>query len=85
MSAPARPYTEVDRQLADTASSYLVNFARQGNPNGTGLPVWPRFVDDSSPAMELGDTVAPVAVPFRAALDFWDRFYTQGLGRPLPF
>lgn len=85
VSAPARPYTEVDRQLAAIASSYLVNFARHGNPNGTGLLVWPRFVDDNSPAMELGDTVAPVAVPFRPALAFWDRFYTQGLGRPLPF
>lgn len=85
VSAPARPYTAVDQQLADTASSYLVNFARNGDPNGSNLPAWPRFIDDSSLAMELGDTIAPVAVPFRPALDFWDRFHTLGLGRPLPF
>lgn len=85
VSAPARPYTDVDRRLADVASSYLINFARSGNPNGAELPVWPRFVNAQSQAMELGDTIAPMAVPSRQALDFWDRFYTQGLGRPLPF
>lgn len=85
VSAPARPYTPLDRQIASTASAYLLNFARQGDPNGGSLPSWPRFMGPDSPTMEIGDHTGPVAVPFRAALDFWDRFYTQGLGRPLPF
>ena len=84
-SAPARPYTDLDRQIAATASSYLVNFARSGNPNGSGLPTWPEFTGPASQTMAIGDTIAPVAVPFRPALDFFDTFYTQTLGRPLPF
>ena len=55
-------WTEADRRLADTMSSYLVNFARTGNPNGTGLPRWNAF--DGSFAfqnMTTGGTVKTVA------------------------
>lgn len=84
-SAPPRPYTATDRQIADVASSYLVNFAANGDPNGGALPAWPAFAGPNSLTMEIGDTIRPVAVPFRPALDFFDAFYTQSLGRSLPF
>jgi para-nitrobenzyl esterase len=29
-----------DKKVADQMSSYWVNFARSGNPNGSGLPTW---------------------------------------------
>ena len=35
-----RPFTEEDQALSDTMVGYLTNFARTGNPNGDGLPVW---------------------------------------------
>jgi para-nitrobenzyl esterase len=38
---PGPAWTEVDRALADAMSSYWVNFAKSGNPNGPGLPMWP--------------------------------------------
>ncbi|PXW97640.1 carboxylesterase type B [Sphaerotilus hippei] len=84
-SAPPRPYDATDRRLADAASSYLVNFARHGDPNGSGLTPWPTFTGADSPVMGLGDSIGPVAVPFRPALDFFDAFYAQKLGRALPF
>jgi len=38
---PGPTRTEVDRALADTMSSYWANFAKNGNPNGPDLPMWP--------------------------------------------
>ena len=35
-----RPWTDGDRKLANEMSSYWVNFAKTGNPNGEGLPTW---------------------------------------------
>ena len=37
-------WNEIDTRLADTMSSYWVNFIMKGDPNGSGLPVWPAFV-----------------------------------------
>jgi para-nitrobenzyl esterase len=43
-------------------SNYWVNFARSGNPNGQGMPVWPAFNIDGK-VMYLGDpmTIGGVA------------------------
>jgi para-nitrobenzyl esterase len=82
---PTRAYDTTDRRIAEAASSYLLNFARTGNPNGGGLVAWPAFTGASSPALFIGDNIAAAAVPSRPALDFFDAFYTQALGRALPF
>lgn len=44
---PAKP----DAALSDTISSYDVNFAKTGNPNGQGLPQWPAFTDENQQVM----------------------------------
>ncbi|ABK06936.1 MULTISPECIES: carboxylesterase/lipase family protein [Burkholderia cepacia complex] len=85
VGVPARPYTDTDRHIADVSSSYLINFARTGNPNGSGLPQWPAFTGTARQTMEIGDAIAPTSVPFTNAFAFWDSYYTQKLDRALPF
>ena len=57
-----RPFTDVDRKIADLLSSYWVNFATNGDPNGKGLPAWPPAADTSRwLTMELNEQ--PHAIP----------------------
>ena len=60
-----RPFTEWDYQLEETMSSYWVNFAKTGNPNGEGLPEWPKFELNNPRMIVFGDQieVAPFEPP----------------------
>ncbi len=55
---PARPWTEDDFRLAEIMSEYWANFIRSGDPNGEGLPEWPKS-DASYGYVELGSEVRP--------------------------
>ena len=55
-----RPFTDTDRRIADTMSSYWANFAATGNPNGKGLPHWPE-AGEKPEIMEVGDKTAPIS------------------------
>jgi para-nitrobenzyl esterase len=65
-----RPFEPVDGQLADTISSYWVNFAKTGNPNGEGLPTWPAFNNVTSQVMYLGEKPMAKTLADKAALEF---------------
>ena len=72
-----RPYEDTDRKLSDVMSSYWVNFAATGDPNGSGLPKWPVYRERSDLALEFGNDVAPRPAPHKAALDFFDSYTTE--------
>jgi para-nitrobenzyl esterase len=61
-----------DVHLADVISSYWVNFAGSGDPNGAGLPTWPIYDATEDVLMEFGASVEAVPNPRGAVMDLID-------------
>ena len=77
---PGRLWTDVDRALAEAISSYWVNFAATGDPNGQGLPAWPQYRDKKTGrAMILGDKVEGESAPDTARLALYDAMFLRQL------
>jgi para-nitrobenzyl esterase len=74
-----RPYlwTDIDRNLAEKMSSYWVNFAKTGNPNGPALPNWPAADAEHDVLMEFGETDEVCHDFDKAALDFLSSFLAK--------
>jgi para-nitrobenzyl esterase len=55
-AAALHPFVDTDetRAMAKAMTTYWTNFARTGDPNGTGLPEWPRCPADIDVTMEFG-------------------------------
>ena len=70
-------WTDVDTKLSDMMTSYWVNFAATGDPNGKGLPVWQAYnvKNNDAKAMVLGDTVEFGPQIDAPRLAFFDKFY----------
>ncbi len=53
----SRPWQKLDKDLENIMSSYWVNFAKTGNPNGNNLPEWKIYNKPSGNILLLGDKV----------------------------
>ena len=52
-----RPWEECDWVLEAAVSSYWANFAKTGDPNGEGLPVWHPYTAENPVQMLLAETI----------------------------
>lgn len=73
--------SEPDLEVADRMSSYWVNFAEDGDPNGRGLPRWRAFRPGTDPvrAKILDADPDTESVPSAARLELYDRRYERQL------
>ncbi|WP_294121876.1 carboxylesterase family protein [Sphingomonas sp.] len=71
----AADWTSQDQALASTIQQYWTNFAKSGDPNGPGLPRWPRFDNRRTMVMELGQEVRAAPLTDDARLKRIDRVY----------
>lgn len=60
-----------DNAMGATISRYLVNFVKTGDPNGRGLPTWPRYSPATDEIMDFAPDgqAAPQRDPWGAELD----------------
>ncbi len=76
-----------DKKLAQVMNSYWANFAKTGNPNGPGLPVWPKYNSQQEKILEIELNGTPVGKPdprkarfnvIEKAFIFRDRIQSRG-------
>jgi para-nitrobenzyl esterase len=75
-------WSEADRNLAEEMSSYWVNFAKTGNPNGRRLASWPPFAKLNGKALYLGDPITAGRVANVDSLSILDSVYASVRGKP---
>ena len=66
-----RPWETADWRLADVMSSYWVNFATLGTPNGPGLPSWPTYDENNIKFIKLGTSISPTTLTDKPKSDFF--------------
>lgn len=79
LPSKALPWRPADRRVSELMSSYWANFAKHGDPNGPGLPEWPRYSGATGYAvMHLRDPASAAPDTQRARYEFLEK---NGAGR----
>jgi para-nitrobenzyl esterase len=67
--------TPRNAQLSELISAYWVNFAKSGDPNGPGLPVWPTFTESDRMVMVFDKEPSARPMPHLDKLKAVDAYY----------
>ncbi len=66
-----------DKALSELISSYWVNFATKGDPNGPGLPAWPTFDEKEQKTMFFDKTPGARPHPNMDKIKAFDAYYAK--------
>jgi para-nitrobenzyl esterase len=72
-----RAPSEEDQALADMISSYDVNFAKTGDPNGKGLPEWPAFTEVNDQVMVFDGAPSARTYPILDKVKVFDAYFDR--------
>jgi para-nitrobenzyl esterase len=75
-------WSTADQKLAGEISSYWVNFAKSGDPNGPDIPMWPAFTNADNRVLYLGDPIIVGGVANIDGLRVFDAVYNSVRGKP---
>jgi para-nitrobenzyl esterase len=64
-----------DLKLSDLISTYWINFAASGNPNGSGLPEWPAFTPEQPQVMVFDAATGARPLPILQRLKVFDAYF----------
>ncbi len=67
---------EEDIKLSDIISSYWINFAKSGDPNGAGLPEWPAFTEADQKVMIFDTEPGTRPLPILDRLKVIDTYFS---------
>jgi para-nitrobenzyl esterase len=85
---PAGPlagqYGAADRQLSNVMLAYWTNFAKRGDPNGDGLPLWPRFSASAGGYMRFSTALPQDAHPAAGLRRPQCQFFEAKLANAVP-
>lgn len=70
-------WTTTDYEIADTLSSYWVNFIKTGNPNGGDLVEWEPATNASKTTMMLGDAWETISVALDNVIGFSEEYFSN--------
>jgi para-nitrobenzyl esterase len=73
-------FTKTDSALSNTMMSYLVNFAKTGNPNGKGLAKWNSYDSSAMTNFYIGDNTFATEGFSHRKIKFWQDYYNNFLG-----
>jgi para-nitrobenzyl esterase len=73
-SVAADSYNDYDAKLSKSMSAAWIRFAKTGDPNGPGLPEWPKFKSPAEAYLEFGETIEAKAALRRQQLDTWTEY-----------
>jgi len=67
--------SSTDQAISEAMGTYWTNFAKQGNPNGSGVPTWSAFSDTKPDVMYFSQTPHIGVVPSAESLNVLDSYF----------
>ena len=77
LNPTAPDLTKADFEISDAMATYWTNFAKRGDPNGEGVPTWPRFTESERTLMYFQNKAFPVPVPDANGLKVLDAYFAS--------